>query len=179
MTSIEIIEKYSGIIASQARLWLYRFPEKSIWRDFDDLFQEGCELAISIHQGYDEERGKFSTYLVTCLYRHYRKLLLLDRKDTEIAEFAAMALNFSEKPTVVKDLMIKEFLDCVCCEFICGLGFSRMVAVGIGENLRKASLEHLSNIEKRSVSFRISRSMIENYFNINFDRLCKIYYHYI
>lgn len=73
--------KYKGQIHSLAYKW-----SRVLGQDADDLFSEGNLVFCSVAGNWDESRGKFTTFLQTCIVNHFKSLTSNNRERAILIE---------------------------------------------------------------------------------------------
>jgi len=83
------LNNYDKLIIAEAR----RYVKSIDGYDLDDLIQEGRLKFLIISKCHKPKKGKFSTFLVTCLRNHYRSLM---KKKTP---FTHSGIDFDKIPS--------------------------------------------------------------------------------
>lgn len=177
-------EDIANIIWKVALKWQKAIPENS-HLDVEDLVQECWMIEPSTREKFTGE-VKYTTFLWQAVNWKCHNILATER----IRANASVGCDYEDLPVVIdnvnrpdKQYEVREMLGALSEH--APKGFIEMIEDGVPERLFKMSKRHTRakrharGWDALNGKFNLSKSMLENYFNVDLKKLSTSYYNYV
>lgn len=178
------------IINKLANIWQHKMSPHSMY-DFDDLVSEGWETYIGCTEKFSTDFNvKFTTYLYSSVVKKYMNICRDER--TQKKSHSLVDVDFFEemsRPGIFEDQLSPERLfmvnEAISAVSEVSEDFALMIKDSVPKDLFILAKRHMRAIKfKKGVKteggcIKLSKSMIESYFNVKLKRISNLVYKYL